>query len=90
MAATSNASQKDGLNAILRKHLNMCGVFVRSARQHRMDGATAIANARRAYEHAMELLRALPDDERARWESVVTALRDSIQAVEDVDPIRSP
>ena len=69
---------------LIRKNLNMAGVLVRAARNQggAVGACSALSNARRSFEHAVELVRALDDSEHERWDIELLSLQAAIQRLE--------
>jgi hypothetical protein len=77
---------REGLADLLAKNLRLCWVFVKAAQTESSGAQIALRNARRTYEHATELLRAVKDEEdladAASLAAELQALEVAINALE--------
>jgi hypothetical protein len=70
---------------LIRKNLNMAGVFVRAARNQgwNVGAGVAVANAREAFDKALQLVRALGDAEQERWYAELLSVQAAIHNLEE-------
>jgi len=71
---------------LIRKNLNMAGVFVRAARNQGWSAGcgVALANACQAFDDALQLMRSMEDCDQGRWNAEVRSLQAAIDSFENV------